>query len=115
MDVWPLSIGVCSFAKGDNPRPLPINNLDVWVQLHGMSPGSMSQRVVTDVGNYIDSFIEGDVNNFLGVWREFLRVRVSIALDLPLKRRMKLMKSVAIGVGSSLSMKGYQHSVSFVV
>ncbi|XP_074350985.1 uncharacterized protein LOC141690199 [Apium graveolens] len=79
--------------EGDNPRTLPINNLDVWMQLHGMSYGFISQRVVTDIGNYIGSFIEGDVNNFVGVWREFLRVRVSIALDLPLKCRMKLMKS----------------------
>lgn len=29
----------------------------------------------------------------MGVWREFLRFRVSIPLDIPLKRRMKLRKS----------------------
>lgn len=44
----------------------------------------MSQRVVTDVGNYI-----------VGVWRVFLRVHVSIPIDKPPKRRMKLKKSEA--------------------
>lgn len=59
---------------GDNPRTLFINKLDLWVQLHGMNPGYMSQRVVKDVGNYIGEYIESDNNNFVGVWREYLRV-----------------------------------------
>lgn len=53
----------------------------------------MSQRVVTDIGNYIDKFVESDVKNFKGAWREYPRVRVTIALDVPLKRRMKLKRS----------------------
>lgn len=53
----------------------------------------MSQRVVQDIGNYIGEFVESDSNNFVGVWREYLRVRVSIPLDKPLKRRMKLRKN----------------------
>lgn len=53
----------------------------------------MSQRVVKDVGNYIGTFIASDENNFIGVWREYLRVRVSILLNSPLKRRMKLKRN----------------------
>ncbi|KAK1380771.1 hypothetical protein POM88_027515 [Heracleum sosnowskyi] len=79
--------------EGDDPRTMEINNLDLWVQLHGMNAGFMSQRVVTDVGNYIGKFLESDTNNFMGVWREYLRVRVTIDLTKPLKRRMKLRKS----------------------
>lgn len=55
--------------------------------------GFMLQRVVTHDGNYIGKFIESDANNFVGVWREFLRIRVSIPIDKALKRRMKLRKS----------------------
>lgn len=79
--------------EGDNPRTISINRMDIWVQLYDLSPGFMSQRVVQDIGNYIGGFVESDVNNFVGVWREFLRVRVSIALDIPLKRRMKLKRN----------------------
>lgn len=79
--------------EGDNPRTLEINKLDQWVQLHGMHVGFMSQRVVKDVGNYIGTFIESDENNFVGVWREYLRVRVTIDLQKPLRRRMRLSKS----------------------
>lgn len=63
------------------------------MQLHGIAPGFMAQRVVQDISNYIGTYVESDTNNFIGVWREHLRVRVSIQLDKPLKRRMKLKKS----------------------
>lgn len=53
----------------------------------------MSQRVATDLRNYIGTYVEGDPNNFVGVWREYLRIRVSIPLNIPIKRKMKLKKS----------------------
>lgn len=53
----------------------------------------MSQRVVTDIGNYIGSFVASDSNNFTGAWKEYLRVCVTIELDKPSKRRMKLKKN----------------------
>ncbi|KAK1381143.1 hypothetical protein POM88_027887 [Heracleum sosnowskyi] len=34
---------------GDNPRSIEINKIDLWVQLHGMSTGFMSQRVVLEM------------------------------------------------------------------
>lgn len=78
---------------GENPRMIAINKIDLWVQLHGMSAGFMSQRVATDIGNYIGTYVEGDANNFVGVWRDYLRIRVTLSLDTPIKRRMKLRKS----------------------
>lgn len=80
--------------EGDNPRMMEINKLDLWVQLHGMNAGFMSQRVVTDVDNYIGKFVVSDENNFAGFWREYLRVCVTIDLKQSLKRRMKLRKSL---------------------
>lgn len=53
----------------------------------------MSQRIVKDNGNYIGNFVESDPNNSVGVWREYLRVRVSISIEKPLKQRIKLKRS----------------------
>ncbi|KAK1400198.1 hypothetical protein POM88_010061 [Heracleum sosnowskyi] len=39
--------------SGDDPRTMEIGKIDLWVQLHGMTPGFMSQRV------------DGDPNNFM--------------------------------------------------
>lgn len=79
--------------SGDNPRTMSLNRILLWVQIHRLYPGFMSQRVLQDIGNYIGVFSESDPNNFLGVWRDYLRVRVSIPLEKPLKRRMKLKRS----------------------
>lgn len=82
--------------QGVNPIEVILNKMDIWVELHNMIPGFMAQRVVTDIGNYIGSFVESDANKFIGVWRDYLRVRVTISIDKPLKRRMKLIKSEAM-------------------
>ena len=79
--------------EGDNSKTVEIKNIDFWVQLHDMNASFMSQRFAKDVDNYIGNYIDGDPDNFIGVWREFLRIRVSIPLDIPIKRRMKLRKS----------------------
>ena len=54
--------------------------------------GFQYQSVVTSIGNYIGRFVEYDINNFSGVWREFLHVRVTVDINQPLKKRMKLRK-----------------------
>lgn len=79
--------------EGDNPRLVQINKLDFWVQLHDLQPGFMSERLCKDVGNYIGAFQEADRNNFIGVWRDYLRIRVRMQIDKPLKRRMKIKKA----------------------
>lgn len=48
---------------------------------------------MADIGNYICKFIESDPNNFVGVWREYRKIRVSIDLNIPIKKRMKLKRN----------------------
>uniref|UniRef100_A0A803P795 Reverse transcriptase domain-containing protein n=1 Tax=Cannabis sativa TaxID=3483 RepID=A0A803P795_CANSA len=54
--------------EGENPWAMVLNKLDFWIQLHGLSTGFMSAKVVKDVGNYIGTFVEADKNNFMGIW-----------------------------------------------
>uniref|UniRef100_A0A803Q9L8 Reverse transcriptase domain-containing protein n=1 Tax=Cannabis sativa TaxID=3483 RepID=A0A803Q9L8_CANSA len=77
-------------TKNDDPRTIPLNKLDIWIQIFDMQPGYMSARVVQDVGNRIGVFIESDPNNFKGFWRNYLRIRVTINIEKPLRRKMKI-------------------------
>ncbi|XP_030508978.2 uncharacterized protein LOC115723633 [Cannabis sativa] len=52
----------------------------------------MSDWVVKHAGNYIGKFVKSDPKNFIGIWRDYLRVRFTIDINKPLKRRMKLIK-----------------------
>lgn len=76
--------------EGQTPRSVDLNFMDLWIQVYDLKPGFMSETVLKSVGNYIRSFVQSCPNNFTGVWREYMRIRVTINLSSPLKRRMKL-------------------------
>ncbi|KAM6569081.1 hypothetical protein CsatB_017066 [Cannabis sativa] len=77
---------------GDNPKMVELDTIDMWVQIHDLQSGFKTEQAVQKAGNYIGTFLSSDPNNFHGIWRDYLRVRVSISLHKPLKRRMKFRK-----------------------
>ncbi|KAF4404571.1 hypothetical protein G4B88_005957 [Cannabis sativa] len=60
--------------RGEDPRMVRFHKLDMWVQLHDLKYGFMSEWVVKHVGNYIGTFVKSDPKNFFGIWRDYLRV-----------------------------------------
>lgn len=84
---------IARMKKGDIPRGVSLNKLELWVQIHDLRAGFMSEKVVQEVGNYIGEFVSSCQSNFKGVWREYLRVRVAVDLSKPLKRRMKVRRA----------------------
>lgn len=78
--------------EGDIPRWMSLNKLYLWVQIYDMHVGFMSERVLKEVGNYVGKFTEACPKNFSGVWREYMRIRVTIDVTKALKRRMKIRK-----------------------
>lgn len=93
---WSFNRKALIFAtmkEGDIPRAVSLNTMDLWVQIHDLRAGFMSENAVREVGNYIGKYVDSCSSNFTGVWREYLRVRVTMDLSKPLKRRMKIRKS----------------------
>ncbi|XP_060961909.1 uncharacterized protein LOC133032093 [Cannabis sativa] len=84
--------------RGEDPRVVLLHELDMWVQLHDLKYGFMSELVVKNAGNYVGTFIKSDAKNFIGIWRDYFRVRVTIDINKPLKRRMKLIKQDGIWI-----------------
>lgn len=84
---------IARMKEGDIPRGINLNKLELWVQIHDLRVGFMTEKVVQEVGNYIGDYIESCQHNFKGVWREYLRVRVAVDLSKPLKRKMKVRKA----------------------
>lgn len=84
---------IARMKKGDILKNVRLNKLDLWVQIHDLKAGFMTEKIVTEVGNYIGGFVESCQRNFTGAWKEYLRVRVTIDLEKLLKRRMKIRKA----------------------
>lgn len=87
--------------------------MDLWVQIYELRAGFMTEKVVKEVGNYINTFVSSCAGNFTGVWREFLRVKVIINMSKPLKRRMKVRKLEMNGIGLHSNMKMFPRFVLY--
>ncbi|KAK1390943.1 hypothetical protein POM88_019121 [Heracleum sosnowskyi] len=79
--------------EGENTRSVELNHMELWVQVYDLKAGFRTERVVREVGNYIREFVASCPSNFIGVWRDFLRVRVKVDVNKPLKRRMKVRRT----------------------
>lgn len=62
----------------------------MWVQVYDIPRGLLSVHILKSVGESIGRYVKSDPANFNGVWKSFVRVRVIINVEKPLKRRMKI-------------------------
>lgn len=84
---------IARMQEGENPHCVLLNTIDLWVQVHDLKPGFMSEAILKEVGKYIGGFVESCSRNFVGGWKEYLRVRVKVDLSKPIKRCMKIRKA----------------------
>ncbi|KAF4349769.1 hypothetical protein G4B88_029517 [Cannabis sativa] len=83
--------------QDENPRMVALNSLDMWVQIHELKSGFKTDWAIREAARYIGTLVTSDPNNFNGVWRDYLRVRVKI--NAPLKRQSFLTASPWLRTG----------------
>ncbi|XP_019158575.1 PREDICTED: uncharacterized protein LOC109155346 [Ipomoea nil] len=79
-------------CDGFLPGEVKLDTVDMWIQVYDLPMGYTSKVVLEQVGNFVGTFIRCDDRNVGGPWKTFYRVRVSVPVDKPLKRRMKLIR-----------------------
>ncbi|WOG86659.1 hypothetical protein DCAR_0205876 [Daucus carota subsp. sativus] len=67
-----------------------LNDIDIWVQVHDIPKGFISETVLKSIGDFIGQHVKSDPVNFDGTWKSFVRIRVRMNIRKPLKRRMKI-------------------------
>lgn len=60
------------------------------MQVHKVPAGFWSEKVGQKIGNKLGDFIESNPNNFTGIRREFIRIRVNVNINKPLKSSLNL-------------------------
>ncbi|KAK6164114.1 hypothetical protein DH2020_000978 [Rehmannia glutinosa] len=78
---------------GEQPARVPLFHVELWVQVYDLPFGFMTEKVGKSIGNFIGLFVDSDQHNFMGVWQNYMRIRVAFDVRMPLKRRMKLKNS----------------------
>ncbi|KAH9697145.1 CCHC-type domain-containing protein [Citrus sinensis] len=79
--------------ENEQPQNVLLCFTSFWIQVYNLPIGFMSEKILKDIGNYIGTFLESDAHKLMGVWRNYMRIRVSIDVRKPLKRRMKMKKA----------------------
>lgn len=64
--------------------------MDIWVQIYDLPNGMLSDRILQSIGNFVGTFVKMDPLHINGVWKMYVRVRVTMDVDKSLKRRMKI-------------------------
>ncbi|XP_075473732.1 uncharacterized protein At4g02000-like [Primulina tabacum] len=79
--------------REEQPLQVPLRHLNFWIQIHDLPFGYMSEAVGRQLGSYMGNFLEYDSNNNKGSWRPYMRIRVAIDVQNPLKQCKKIGKS----------------------
>ena len=80
------------YKPGDIPATIPLNHFAIWVQVHEVPVGYMSEKIGVQLGNAIGEFVSYDHVNNSGFWKSYMRIRVRIDVRLPLLRWKKIRK-----------------------
>lgn len=74
----------------EDPNTVQLNEFEIWVQVYDLPRGFISENILKTVGASIGRYVKSDPKNFDGLWKSFVRIRVAMNVDKPLKRRMKI-------------------------
>lgn len=74
----------------DDLQNVELEMSTLWVQVHALPAGLMSDAVARGIGTKLGTFIESDPNNYSGAWRPYMRLRVKLDVRKSLKQMLKL-------------------------
>lgn len=76
--------------ENEDPHNIRLQELEIWVQVYDVPRGCLSENILKNVGMALGRYIKMEPLNLGGTWKQYLRIRVAMNVEKPLKRRMKL-------------------------
>ncbi|EEF29305.1 conserved hypothetical protein [Ricinus communis] len=76
----------------ENPHKVELKWTNFLIQVYHLPIGFWREKVAKSIGNYVGEYLESDLNNFHGTWREYIRLRVRVDSAKPLLANMKIKK-----------------------
>nr|KYP48445.1 hypothetical protein KK1_029907 [Cajanus cajan] len=83
---------VSKIFEGDIPKDIPLNHVDVWVQVHNLPAGFMSQNIGELLGNSLGIFIDYDSKHNASLWKSYMCICIKKDICSPLEKYKKIKK-----------------------
>lgn len=77
-------------GEGEDPVTVKLQEVEMWVQIYDIPRGFLSETILKSIGSSIGRYIKSDPGTFEGGWKSYVRIRVLMNVEKPLKRRMKI-------------------------
>lgn len=74
----------------EDPHIVQLNKMDIWVQVYDLPKGLFSKTIFMNIGNFVGNFVNSDTANMKGGWKMYACVRVTMDINKPLRRKMKI-------------------------
>lgn len=75
---------------GEQPLKVPLWHMNIWIQIHDLPVGFMSEIASKQLENFFGEFLEYDPKNSNSIWREYMRIRIQIDVRRSLRRKKKV-------------------------
>lgn len=79
--------------EDDQLANMKLSELFIWLQVYDLPVGFNSEYIHKAIGNYVGKFLGTDPKNFQGLCKNYIRIKVGIDINRPLKSRMRMKKS----------------------
>lgn len=76
--------------QGVDPLRVQLWFLNIWIQVHNLPNGFMTEAVGKQLGNFFGEFLLYDVKNNTSIWRECMRIKIKIDVRKSLKRKKRI-------------------------
>ena len=76
----------CRWRKGLSIANISFTHTPLWVQVWSLPFESMTEEVGKDLGSKLGKYIDSDRRSWLSKQAKFMRIRVDIPIDKPLRR-----------------------------
>lgn len=84
---------LCRWTKELSVNNISFTHSPFWIQVWGLPFESMSEEVGRDLGSKIGEYIETDKRSWLSEQAKFMRIRVDLPINKPLRRGGNIINS----------------------
>lgn len=67
---------VNKIPQGEEPLNVPLWTIKMWIQIHDLPKGFMSEGVGKQLGDFFGEYVAYDEKNNSSIWVDYMRIKI---------------------------------------